>query len=253
METVIEAFVKVLSTKPSNRPIVTLTWAQSLDGRLSAAPGERTAISGPSTRQMTHVLRAVHDGILVGANTVVTDKPRLSTRLTSESTTWLSNTLNRLGGPPCAFENPVPVILDTHLRTPSSTPCLHTDLPNSRLPLIFTTASEMVPSLKQCAHVIPSQAAADGKLGVDLNSTLQYLAREGINSIMVEGGASVLSSFVSDGLWDLAVVTVAPSLFGVGAAMAGPESYQGSFKGVRLAYSRWLQLGDDGVVVGYRQ
>ncbi|KUI68804.1 2,5-diamino-6-ribosylamino-4(3H)-pyrimidinone 5'-phosphate reductase [Cytospora mali] len=83
------------------RPFVTLTYAQSLDSMLATTPGARTAISGPSTKAMTHFLRSRHDAVLVGVGTAVADDPGLDCRLEVE-----------MGG----GHQPRPVVLDPFAR-----------------------------------------------------------------------------------------------------------------------------------------
>jgi len=63
------------------RPLVTLSYAQSLDGCIAARPGQPLAVSGPLSLTLTHQLRAAHDAILVGIGTVLADNPRLTVRL----------------------------------------------------------------------------------------------------------------------------------------------------------------------------
>ena len=87
------------SCRPEGRPFVTVSYAQSIDGSIASRRRRPLPISGPAAMRMTHGLRALHDGILVGIETVLADDPRLSVRLVE--------------GP-----HPQPVILDTHLRTP---------------------------------------------------------------------------------------------------------------------------------------
>src|SRR5512133_2370683 len=81
------------------RPLVTLSYAQSLDGSLAAQRGTPLALSGPQSMELTHRLRAAQDAILVGIGTVLSDNPRLTVRLVEGS-------------------QPQPVILDSHLRFP---------------------------------------------------------------------------------------------------------------------------------------
>src|SRR5687768_4642967 len=80
------------------RPVVTLSYAQTLDGSL-ALPGRQLIISSPESMKMTHELRAAHDGLLVGIGTVLIDDPRLTVRLADG-------------------RNPQPVVLDSRLRMP---------------------------------------------------------------------------------------------------------------------------------------
>ena len=97
------------------RPLVTLTYAQSLDGCISARRGQSTTLSAPQSQRMTHTLRARHDAILVGIGTLLADDPRLNVRLVPGA-------------------DPQPVILDSYLRTPPGARLLQ----GQRKPWIFT-------------------------------------------------------------------------------------------------------------------
>ena len=81
------------------RPFVTLTYAQSIDGSIAARDGSPIRLSCNESMKMTHELRASHDAILVGVNTVINDDPNL--------------TLKSVNG-----VNPQPIVLDSTLRTP---------------------------------------------------------------------------------------------------------------------------------------
>ena len=83
----------------TGRPLVTLSYAQSLDGSIADRPGRPLALSGPQAMALTHGLRAAHEAILVGIGTVLADNPRLNVRLVT--------------GP-----DPQPVVVDSRLRFP---------------------------------------------------------------------------------------------------------------------------------------
>ena len=88
-----QAPTSTVQTTFEKRPFVTLTYAQSLDSRISAKPGVQTKILGPQTKAMTHYIRSKHDAILVGAGTVRADNHKLNCRYPSG-------------------KSPIPVILD---------------------------------------------------------------------------------------------------------------------------------------------
>ncbi|KAK6881255.1 2,5-diamino-6-ribosylamino-4(3H)-pyrimidinone 5'-phosphate reductase [Candida tropicalis] len=62
----------------TNRPFVTLTYAQSLDSKIAAQPGQQTKLSHLETKTMTHYLRSKHDSIFIGIGTVLADDPKLN-------------------------------------------------------------------------------------------------------------------------------------------------------------------------------
>jgi GTP cyclohydrolase II len=176
-----------------HRPLVTLTYAQSLDGSIAARPGHPLGISGPESQTFTHSLRAAHDAILVGIGTVLADNPRLNVRLVPG-------------------KNPQPILLDSRLRFPSYANLLK----DGNLPWVITTptaeASRQADLEKQGARVIRLPEGSCG--GIDLTALLAKLGEMGIKSLMVEGGAQVITSFITSQLVDQVIVTVAPVLIG---------------------------------------
>jgi riboflavin-specific deaminase-like protein len=204
-------------------PCVTLSYAQSLDGSIAGCTGETLGISGGLALDLTHRLRAMHDAILVGVNTVLIDDPRLNVR--------------RVEGP-----DPRPVVVDSHLRMP----------PDSRLmrrreaATIIATTEGACPRkaalLEACgAEVWFLPKTATGR--VDLRALFSRLGAQGITSVMVEGGASVITSILESDLADQLVMTVAPRLLG-GVRAVG--SLQGA--GVArpgLVRVRYQTAGDD--------
>ncbi len=184
------------------RPLVTLSYAQSLDGCISARRGAPTSISGPAAMKLTHQLRAAHDAILVGIGTALADDPQLSVRLVEG-------------------KNPQPVVLDSHLRLPEVARLLQGD----PQPWIATAQTSLhqpdePPSHQPKAAALQAQGAqllptpVDDRGGLSLKALLQTLAGRGITSLMVEGGARVITSFLLQNLVDQVVLTIAPILLG---------------------------------------
>ena len=180
----------VLKERTGNPPVVTVSWAQSIDGAIARRGGERVILSSPESMTLTHQLRSLHGAILVGIGTVAADDPLLTVRL--------------VDGP-----SPQPVVLDSALRFPVSARLLsRTD----SAPWIFHAAGAPAARVRELerrgARLFPLSA---GREGLPLEEVLRILAAQGISSLMVEGGGRVLRSFMTRGLARQAVITVSPS------------------------------------------
>jgi GTP cyclohydrolase II len=212
----------------TGRPFVTLSYAQSLDGSIAARRGEPLMLSGTESMMMTHRLRAEHDAILVGIGTVIGDDPRLTVRLV-------------------AGDSPQPVVLDSRLRFPLTASLLS----GPQKPWIATVEDAPSANEKALQHVgarvVRLPATKEGK--VDLRALLAYLRRQGIASLMVEGGAGVITSFLSEGLADRLVLTVAPNLVG-GIPAIQMQTTNGRSILPRLQQPSFTQVGSDLVVIG---
>lgn len=208
------------------RPRATLAFAQSLDGSITLRPDCRLPLSNPRSLTLTHHLRARHDAILVGVNTVLVDDPRLTVRLVPGASPW-------------------PVVVDSRLRTPTGASLLRGA---SRAPLIVTTADapEEKAALLRAAGATILRIASNPEGTVDLVALLGHLHRLGVSTLMVEGGARIITSFLSARLVDLAVLTVCPLFVG------GPRAYAPAAVGAmpRLRNVRAARLDDDLILVG---
>lgn len=175
----------------SDRPFVTLSYAQSLDGSIAMRADEPLALSGPQSLQLTHQLRSIHDGILVGIGTVLSDNPQLSVRH------WPGL-------------DPQPIVLDSKLRMPASARLCH--LPGKRCWVLTTYHQERAEQSLQGLEISTLEGNAEGR--VCLQRALKLLRQKGINSLMVEGGANVINAFLKAQLADALVLTLVPKLVG---------------------------------------
>lgn len=251
MELIDQLLAATAIFQPSeNRPWVTLSYAQSLDGSIAVNQEEPLSLSGSESLQMTHQLRAAHDAILVGIGTVLADDPRLTVRLVEGA-------------------NPQAVVLDSRLRTPPEANLFQRE--NAHIqgsPWIATT--ETVDPAREKALVKAGarllKIPVDGEGRIDLSELLACLASLGISTLMVEGGARVIESFLKARLVDFLVLTIAPIMVGGLKAIKHPlsipkipQEFQNGrstpldFPGrafPRLENPRYQQLGEDLIVWG---
>jgi 3,4-dihydroxy 2-butanone 4-phosphate synthase/GTP cyclohydrolase II len=211
------------------RHFVTLTYAQSIDGSIAGVGGKTLLLSNPQSQAMTHRLRALHDAILIGINTVLSDDPRLTVRLVRG-------------------QNPRPVVVDSRLRFPLDAKLLTEP---SASPIIATTddscSQKMAELTEAGAQVIRLPAQANGL--VDLPELLNRLKQLGIQSVMIEGGARIITSVLRDLLADLLVVTISPAFVGgLPAIESCPDPDQ--IRMPRLTNLGLQMLGSDIIVFG---
>jgi diaminohydroxyphosphoribosylaminopyrimidine deaminase/5-amino-6-(5-phosphoribosylamino)uracil reductase len=152
------------------RPRVTLKLATSLDGRIATASGESQWITGETARLEGHRLRAAHDAILVGVETVLHDDPELTARL-----------------PGRAVDQPLRVVLDSRLRTPETAKVASADT-------LILTATDPRPI--GGAEVRRVEAENNRP---SIPAVLDALAKAGVTSILIEGGGQVAASFLRAG------------------------------------------------------
>lgn len=213
----------------TGRPFVTLSYAQSLDGCIAAEPGQPMSLSGPQSLLLTHRLRAAHDAILVGIGTVLADNPQLNVRLVDG-------------------KDPQPVIVDSQLRFPLEANLLrHHPLS----PWIATSDQADRTRQKRLeeagARVLRLPSKPGG--GVDLAALLDQLGHLGVDSLMVEGGARIITSFLARQLADHLVLTMVPRLVGGMHAVGNLGRFEPTpFPGLRnVGHQR---LGEDLVLWG---
>src|SRR3712207_5631898 len=186
---------------PIPRPVVTLSYAQTLDGRLATSTGNSQWISAPESLRFSHELRVEHDAIMVGVGTVCKDDPRLTVRL-------------------AAGRDPLRVVVDSTLRTPLTATVLAKGAAPGTVLAVNDRASmarrDEVRALGATVLRLPRDAGA----GVDLVALLTALHDRGVGSVLVEGGARMITALLQARLVDRLVVCVAPKILG-----AGVEAY----------------------------
>ncbi|MCI0530406.1 MAG: RibD family protein [candidate division Zixibacteria bacterium] len=206
------------------RPSVTIKFAQSLDGRIATLSGDSKWISGPKARAFAHRLRSQHQAVLVGINTVLKDNPRLTVRLAKG-------------------KNPVKVILDSRLRVPLSAHVVRHGS-RGRTIVAVTKQAPLSKIRKLQAKGLKILLIPSGKEGgVSLKRLLAELKKAGIQSVLVEGGAKVITSFLKERLAYRLIVITAPKIIGKG--IDGINFFTPSIRLAGFERSKIYKLGDD--------
>ncbi len=172
------------------RPAVWVNCAASVDGRLAFAGGRRARLSSPEDLVRLQRLRANADAILVGVGTVVLDDPSLRVH-------W--DLLNEPEG-----KNPIRVIVDSSGKTPAKARVLDGSAPT----IVGTSRANR---RRYPDHVERIVAGSDS---VDLAELFRALVDRGVRRLLVEGGASILSSVLRGGLFDRFTIYYAPVVIG---------------------------------------
>jgi diaminohydroxyphosphoribosylaminopyrimidine deaminase/5-amino-6-(5-phosphoribosylamino)uracil reductase len=178
------------------RPLVTLKLASTLDGRIATAAGESQWITGELARERAHLLRARHDAVMVGSNTVIADDPQLTCRL-----------------PGLSDRSPVRIVVDGRLRVPLTATVVATA---RTTPTWFVTLKGDAPErhrvFRDCGVELIEVAPASES--VDLAEAFQELGRRGVTRVLVEGGATLAAALLRAGLVDHIAWFRAPRLIG---------------------------------------
>jgi diaminohydroxyphosphoribosylaminopyrimidine deaminase/5-amino-6-(5-phosphoribosylamino)uracil reductase len=175
-------------------PYVTLKAGMTIDGAVATARGESLWITGAESRAEVHHLRDINDAIMVGIGTGFADNPRLTTRLAQGE-----------------GKNPLRIVVDSTLRTPSSAALLT----EAGKTLILTSAAASTADAERLRSEQVEILRVAGRPGtIDLVDAIRQLGARGIQSILLEGGGRLHHSALHAGIVDRLCVFVAPLLLG---------------------------------------
>lgn len=216
----------------TGRPFVHLKIASSIDGKIATRTGDSRWITGEESRARVHELRHEYDAILVGSGTVATDDP------------WLTDRSSRPRRRPL-----LRVVLDNRLRLSAESRLARTA--GEAPVLAFTSAAaerSQVTSLAQAGVEIIT-----GRGERDLDGILGELGTRGVQSVLVEGGATIAAAFLDCGLVNKVTVFIAPMIIGgsdAPSAVGGPGVERIS-DALRLEQVEVFKRGNDFEVTGY--
>lgn len=158
------------------RPYLILKWAQTVNKKMALQSGERLMISNSITQRLVHKWRSIEDAVMIGTKTALLDNPILDTRC------WPGKT-------------PVRIIIDRDLKLPSALNIFNT----KQCTIIFNENKNEVQDFLSYKRI-------DRQSNKTLQLILENCKEENIQSILVEGGATLLNSFIQENLWDEARV-----------------------------------------------
>lgn len=214
------------------RPFVLAKWAATLDGKTATGAGRSRWITGRAARLRALLFREEYDAVLVGAGTVVSDDPILTRRLAKNRTTphWR-------------------VVLDGRLRAPENARLFK----DSKGVIVATALPEDHPRARRLAArgamLWSLPGGAEGRVSV--RRLLSRLVRQGVASLMVEGGAKTLWSFFRAGSVDRAAVFFAPRILGGDRAPGGVGGEGFTLEGApTIVDVEREELGKDWLVTG---
>ena len=211
-------------------PFVTVKFAQSLDGRIATAAGSSRWISSEATLRFAHRLRAIHDGILVGAGTVHQDDPALTVRL--------------VRGP-----NPLRIVLAGNRPFPAASRIFQTNA-FTRTLLVVAGAEPagglLRPAGQEGLEVLSLAPDPEGR--VPLPALLRALGKRNLTSLLVEGGSAVITAFLRQGLADRLVAVTAPKILGEGVPAVGDLGIRDVGDALALRDVRLFRRGPDWIL-----
>lgn len=218
-----DVFFHFIQTK---MPYVVLKYAMTMDGKIATYTGASKWITGEKARERVHADRSRYCSILVGVGTVLADDPMLNCRIE--------------GG-----RDPIRIVCDTNLRTPLTAQLVQTahDIPTILATCCTDPARHAAYEAAGCRVLV----LPEDKGHVSLPALLTQLGQESIDSVYIEGGATIHAAAMESGLVSKVQTYLAPKLFG-GRDAPSPIGGQGvalPAQAVQLQNSTITQLGDD--------
>ena len=224
-------FLKFIQCK---QPYVVMKTAMTLDGKIASHTGDSRWVSNKKSRARVHELRNELSAIMVGVDTVIADDPILTTRLKAKE-----------------GRSPIRIVLDSMARIPLDSKVLNTcDQAKTILAVTEEVKSEKLKEIEDLGNIVLKVKSSNGR--VDLQDLMIKLGEEGIDGVLLEGGATLNFSALQAGVVDEVMSFIAPKFIG-GANAKTPVGGQGFEKmkdAIELENIEIKQLGNDLMLTG---
>ncbi|MFV9509709.1 bifunctional diaminohydroxyphosphoribosylaminopyrimidine deaminase/5-amino-6-(5-phosphoribosylamino)uracil reductase RibD [Tepidibacillus sp. LV47] len=224
-----EVFYKYITTRT---PFVTVKTAMTLDGKIATYTGSSKWITGEKARNYVHQLRHEHDAIMVGIGTVLKDNPSLTVRLEQPGI------------------HPIRVVLDTTLKIPMDAKLITDKIAPT---WIFTSEKAPKGKIEQLQSMGIKVIQMSRYQDIPINKVLQYLGRNQITSVLVEGGSTIIGQLFDQRLIDKYIAFIAPKLAGGNQSPTsiGGQGIANMSEAVSLTNLTIERFGDDICITGY--
>jgi diaminohydroxyphosphoribosylaminopyrimidine deaminase / 5-amino-6-(5-phosphoribosylamino)uracil reductase len=185
-------------------PYITIKIAQSLDGFIYSEKSKNRWISGKESRKLVHLWRSDYDAVLIGAQTVIVDNPKLTVRDTTG-------------------RNPYRIIIDGKLRVSPNSKIFNLENPEKTIIFTGINADKKTIKLFQKKGINIHQLEESNQT-ISLKTILKELGKLNITSLLVEGGNQIFSQFLSKNLSNELKIFISPNLLGSGIPAVKLES-----------------------------
>ncbi len=223
-------FMKYIAEK---KPFVVMKTAMSLDGKIATKTGESKWITGAKARESVHELRNEMAGIMVGINTVIKDNPQLTCRIENG-------------------KNPIRIIVDSKLRIPIDSKVLENqDIAKTIIATTYQGDIRKKKEIEEKGVKVLVVKSLEGR--VDLQDLMSKLAEEKIDSILLEGGATLNFSALEQSIVDKVQIYIAGKIIGGDQSKTpvggrGIDLLRDAFQ---LENIKYKSVGEDLLVEGY--
>ena len=209
-------------------PYITLKAAQTLDGMIADKDHFSNWISCNSSRQLVHSLRSKYDAVLIGSHTAKIDDPKLTVRMVEG-------------------RNPHRIVLDSSLKLNPELKLFK--IKDDKKTFLVTSVDNKVKERKiekfkeTGTEIIFVKKNKNGRL--DLLSLMKKLSKQGISSVLVEGGGKTFSSFLKQDLFDDILLFISPKILGEGIKTFSDLSYKKLKQALKLKVVKSDSIGED--------
>lgn len=216
------------------KPFCVLKTAMTLDGKIATKTGDSKWISGESAREYVHELRHLYDGIMVGVNTVIADDPELTDR---------SSHINK--------KHPLRIITDSRGRILLTSKVLRDDNVRTIVAVTEMAGTVFINKIRDKGKDVIVCPEKNGK--VDLEFLMKELWKQGIDSILIEGGGTLNYAAISEGIVDKVISFVSPKIVGGdnSPTPVGGEGVKTIGGAINLKIDRVEKIGNDVLIESY--